>query len=177
MYEGTSIEGHGGFYRYALSRRWAPVKFTNSPDTVVFCMLNPSTANVEEDDPTLRRCVGFAKLWGYNALRVVNLYAMRTASPKHLARCEHSANVYGLDNMVYLDKATRHANTDRVVLAWGGNVLDAIYPRAVGFVLSGNAPSYVLGWTKSGQPRHPLYLAKNSPLARCDPQDIGVARK
>src|SRR6266436_6577265 len=69
-----------GTYRYALWRRWAP-----GPQ-VLFVMLNPSTADRQRNDPTIRRCIGLAAAWGYGALAVGNLFAFRTPSPKVLKR-------------------------------------------------------------------------------------------
>ena len=67
-----------GRYRYFLARDWG-----NGP-RVAFVMLNPSTADAEKDDATIRRCVGFAKLWGFASLGVVNLYGFRCTSPSRL---------------------------------------------------------------------------------------------
>jgi hypothetical protein len=67
-----------GRYRYRLWRRWA-----DGP-TVLFVMLNPSTADADVDDPTIRRCIGFARSWGAGALEVVNLYAWRATQPAEL---------------------------------------------------------------------------------------------
>lgn len=159
-----------GNFRYELTRRWESAKFTNDPDTVVWCMLNPSTASAYEDDPTLRRCIEFSRLWGYNALRVVNLYALRTTDPARLRQLNYPI---GLDNWKWLDSATRHANSARVLLAWGSHVHSTVYARAVAHVLSGNIGAYVLGYNKDGQPKHPLYLKKDLRPRICLPHQIG----
>lgn len=70
-------------YRYRLTRTWDQCLVCNRPPAV-FVMLNPSTADASLDDPTIRRCVGFAKAWGCPGLTVVNLYALRSADPKAL---------------------------------------------------------------------------------------------
>jgi hypothetical protein len=67
-----------GAYRYSLSREWAP------GPACTFIMLNPSTADADIDDPTIRRCIGFAKAWGFGGLAVVNLFAFRATSPKDM---------------------------------------------------------------------------------------------
>lgn len=69
-----------GDYRYRLGRAWA------GGPTCTFIMLNPSTADADQDDPTIRRCVGFAKALGCGALEVVNLYAYRATNPRDLLR-------------------------------------------------------------------------------------------
>ena len=66
-------------YRYALWRRWAP-----GDDYVLLVGLNPSTADHRRDDPTIRRCIGFARDWGYSGLCVANLFAFRATYPRDL---------------------------------------------------------------------------------------------
>src|SRR5262245_34051042 len=69
-------------YRYSLSRR-----FGDGP-TSVFIMLNPSTADAERDDPTIRKCVGFCRRWGVGELHVVNLFAFRAVSPFDMKKAD-----------------------------------------------------------------------------------------
>lgn len=68
-----------GVYRYFLSRKWDPLK-----PTAPFVMLNPSTADAYEDDPTIRRICNYAKRWGFGGIQVVNLYALRVTDSKLL---------------------------------------------------------------------------------------------
>lgn len=163
-----------GNFRYQLTRRWEPAKFTNSPDTIVWCMLNPSVANAREDDPTLRRCISYSQHWGYNALCIVNLYALRTPDPGLLKNLGYPQ---GPDNWKHIDLATRHANTARAVLAWGSNVHCAVYARAVARTIAANIGVYTLGLNKDGQPGHPLYLKKSLRPKFCNPDHIGVPTK
>jgi len=109
-------------------------------------MLNPSTATQEQDDPTIRRCIGFARRWGYVRLEVVNLFAWRATRPKDLPRSWDPED----------DRAIREAvvRADRVVAAWG---VHGAGPRA-DEVLAMLGPCDCLGVTKHGHPRHPLYL-------------------
>jgi hypothetical protein len=86
-----------GAYRYALWRVWDG----NRPP-LVFVMLNPSIADAERDDPTIRRCLGFACAWGYGALTVVNLFALRATCPHTLRR---AADPVGPDNDEHLRAA------------------------------------------------------------------------
>lgn len=72
-----------GRYRYSLRRRWA-----DGGPPACWIMLNPSTADAEKDAPTIRRCIGFSKAWGHNALVVVNLFALRSTDPTALRTCE-----------------------------------------------------------------------------------------
>lgn len=115
-------------------------------------MLNPSTADGSVDDPTIRRCISFAKVWGFEALRVVNLFALRSTNPQALLT---ASDPVGPDNQVYLDKA--FAECSLVVAAWGAH---AAAKRRGDALIRQFPECRVLGKTKSGAPRHPLYLPK-----------------
>jgi hypothetical protein len=139
-----------GEYRYVLWRRWGP------PPVLVWVMLNPSTADWELDDPTIKKCIALAKLWGFGGIAVVNLFAFRSTDPKKLKRTKDPV---GPKNDYYVSD-TCHRHKD-VVVAWGRNGDD--FPERVASVLqvikdSGAVATY-LGKTKSGQPKHPLYLS------------------
>ena len=138
-----------GFYRYSLWREWN----INAPN-LVFIMLNPSKADESIDDPTLRRCINFAKSWGCGSLKVVNLFAYRSVSPSDLKRVN---DPIGKQNNLYLKKAIKSA--DKVVVAWGNNGKLMQRDRAVLQLLSKhNLQPYCLGTTQEGSPRHPLYV-------------------
>lgn len=140
-----------GTYRYSLTRCWS-----GHGATVVFIMLNPSTADARQDDPTIRRCIGFARAWGFSALEVVNLFAYRAAHP---ARLRAAPRPVGPRNDRHLRAAL--ARADAVVAAWGVHGAWLGRDRAVAGMLDdpglGLAPQ-CLGLTKGGHPRHPLYL-------------------
>jgi len=149
-----------GRYRYQLGRRWKAGR------TLAFVMLNPSTADVLEDDPTLRRCLGFARAWNYGAVELVNLFAWRATDPRHL-RAAHLAgeDVVGPLCDVRLGAVVERA--DQVVVAWGSLASRRwTLPRAEQ-VLRGLA-EYDLGRLgppcSDGQPRHPLYARADAPL-------------
>lgn len=144
-----------GPYRYRLWRRWA------DGARVVFVLLNPSTADAVVDDPTLGRCVGFARSWGMGGLDVVNLFAYRARNPAELRRVEDPV---GPDNDRALELACEGA--DRVVLGWGNGGL--LYGRG-GDVWRRLGARECLGWTRRGQPRHPLYVPSSMPLQRAPP--------
>jgi hypothetical protein len=140
-------------YRYSLWREWDG----NAPK-VGFVMLNPSQADDAVDDPTIRRCIGFARSWGYGGMEVVNLFAYRTAHPKTLLEV---ADPVGPENDRYLETLSQRVN--HIVLAWGnwGRLLER--DRAVWSLLAQDT-LYCLGLTKLNQPCHPLYLKKTAPL-------------
>jgi hypothetical protein len=134
-------------YRYRLWRRW-----DRSRPVVTFVMLNPSTADERRDDPTIRRCIGFARRWGFGGAEVVNLFALRATDPRELRTVRDPV---GPENDRHIRRAIARAAL--VVLAWGTHGAVAQRARAVGLVASPRRPR-CLGWTRSGEPRHPLYL-------------------
>lgn len=144
-------------FRYALSRQWGNPTLTRC----CFIMLNPSTADAHADDPTIRRCVGFAQAWGHDALDVVNLFAFRATSP-HVLRQREAVDAVGVCNDAYILDRARVA--DLVVCAWGEY---GTFGRRDTFVTSMLRRNGIrlrhLGMTRAGfepQPRHPLYLKR-----------------
>lgn len=145
-----------GLYRYLLRRKWRDGK------PCAFIMLNPSTADAQQDDPTIRRCLGFARAWGCGELLVVNLFAYRATSPRDLYE---ASDPVGPDNMGYVKQAVDYAARayrdapGLTVCAWGhhGTYLDQ--DRTVmGWLDQQGIVPMALAMTKDGQPRHPLYL-------------------
>lgn len=145
-----------GLYRYSLTRRWGP-----RPEFVAFVMLNPSTADAEVDDPTIRRCIGFARAWDFDALEVVNLFALRSPNPQDLCdSSEAGIDPIGPDNdRAIIDVCGR---AQMVVAAWGAH--EFATPRAKRVHLG--AAVHCLGRTKAGHPRHPLYVPARQGLER-----------
>lgn len=145
-----------GRYRYLLRRTWGDIG-----RTMVFAMLNPSTADGIEDDATVRRCVGFAKREGCGSMVVVNLFAWRSTDPAALATV---ADPVGPENDARIESAVQRASI--VVAAWGGGVPKAHRARVehVLVMLRQHADVYCLGKTKDGAPSHPLYLKVDAPL-------------
>ncbi len=142
-----------GSYRYRLTR------IENSAlRSVLWVMLNPSTADATIDDPTIRRCRGFARSWGYGGIEVVNLFALRATDPTQLSR--HPAPI-GPDNDAHLLAAATGETVGLVVCAWGSHGRFAQRDKAVLRLLQPRCSLHVLGWTAAGQPRHPLYIPGN----------------
>ncbi|MFN0098680.1 MAG: DUF1643 domain-containing protein [Gemmatimonadaceae bacterium] len=134
-------------YRYALRRVWDP-----KGKVVLFVLLNPSTANARRDDPTLRRCIGFAKSWGFGGLSIGNLFAYRATDPKRLLSAR---NPIGPQNDAWLKLLAGEAHL--VVAGWGEHGKLLARDREV-VALIGRPK--VLATTVSGRPRHPLYLRR-----------------
>lgn len=157
-------------YRFRLWRDFSTLDVT--PSTVCFVMLNPSTADGSEDDPTIRKCVGFARRWGFTGINVVNLFAYRATDPKELVRAHRDGtNIAGDRNADIVYGAAQRA--DRVVLAWGAAIprefrdLAIIMAEALVADAQGR-PLWCLGRTKDHQPRHPLMLGYDTQLERFD---------
>lgn len=138
-------------YRHRLWRTWDPGR-----PPLGWIMLNPSTADAYDDDPTIRRCIGFARRDGYGGIVVANLFDLRTAYPGAL----HDA-----DDPVgpHRDPWGHLTDCPNVVAAWGAvhrhlewrvrDVLD-LSPRTL----------WCVGTTQDGHPRHPLYVRADTPL-------------
>lgn len=155
---GSAVLSACGTYRYRLERTWAA-----NLGTCVFVMLNPSTADASVDDPTIRRCVGFAKAWGYGRLVVGNLYALRATNPKMLWTV---LDPVGPANREHLRRMA--AEADLIVCAWGAHGARNGRGRMVRSALLAAAPLNVdvmaLGHTRAGEPVHPLYQPKAAQL-------------
>ena len=152
----ADIAAHGT-YRYGLWRKWNLGREDELGRQCAFIMLNPSTANTSEDDPTLRRCIGFARSWGYQSLAVANLFAYRTTDPKMLREVD---DPIGPRNDEALMEIAQGA--DLLVAAWGtGGAHLARGRQVLGILRQNKLAVHHLGLTKCGQPRHPLYLPAN----------------
>ncbi len=114
--------------------------------------LNPSTADAVANDPTIRRCIGFARDNGFGSLIVTNLFAYRATAPKDLFQAK---DPIGPDNDHWLSTSAQHA--DQVLFAWGNHGKDGDRDHEVLALIS---EGYCLGLTKLGAPRHPLYVRK-----------------
>lgn len=156
-----------GEYRYELTRRLA-----KGEGTVAFVMLNPSTADAYEEDPTIRRCLGFAHRWGYRDVRILNIFALRSTDPQGLRHC---IDPVGPLNDEYLREYCTAKKADRVIVAWGthGAYLER-GARALAILrdVRGAHPGLcALTWTKGGHPGHPLYAKGDLEPQRVTPLD------
>lgn len=148
-----------GRHRYVLGRRWDQEETFRM---VNFIMLNPSVADTEVDDPTIRRCMGFAKRWGCNELVVTNLYPIVTEHPSVMKAAEDrlgprvEAGSRLFVNHGYIERVARDA--DIVICAWGAHATPTAVNLALGSIFEAGADPHCLRWTKDGQPSHPLYL-------------------
>lgn len=145
-------------YRYTLVREWDPAL-----GRICFCMLNPSTADERQNDPTVRRAIGYALDRGYGSIEVVNAFALRSTDPAGLKKALGT----GLDPVgPRNDEAIRRA-ADRsatVVAAWGSHATLLERDSAVRQLLVGHRSCVALGLTAGGLPKHPLYLRADAPF-------------
>ena len=141
-----------GRYRYKLVRYWAK---NRAP--VIWIMLNPSTADDVQDDATIRRCISFAKRWGFGGIEVYNLFALRSRYPVRIQRTD---DPIGPENDRWLKKAACSRRT--IVVAWGrcGTLLQSRRAAGVMGLLARymDAHPVALGLTRQGSPKHPLYV-------------------
>ena len=151
-----------GEYRYELTRRLAGAN--GAKGICTFVMLNPSVADALQEDPTVRRCLGFASKWGYDRVCIVNIFALRSTDPKAL---KNHPDPIGPENDRVIAKAAADSNLG--VVAWGTHGALNGRGKAVQEELCAirHGDVYRLGVaTKDGHPRHPLYLKGDTPLIR-----------
>ncbi len=143
-----------GRYRYSLWRAWSAYH-----PRIAFVLLNPSTADEQRNDPTIRRCMGFARAWNFGSMEVVNLFAYRATDYRKLFKVN---DPIGEENNRFLMQAVECCST--VVLGWGtkGPLLGR--DRQIMSLLAGRNDVYCLGITKDGQPRHPLFVKGDTSL-------------
>jgi len=131
-------------YRYALWRTWDAAR-----PTVLFVALNPSTADETRDDPTIRRCVGYARDWDFGGVCVANVFAFRATRPVDL---KAAPDPVGARNDAWLERLAGEAGL--VVAAWGNHARHRGRSRQVRALLP---ELHCLGTNRTGEPAHPLY--------------------
>lgn len=163
---------HGGTHRYVLWRRWphngGKVKGIGSgalarlPSLVVIG-LNPSTADETTNDPTVARCINYAKRWGYGGLVMLNLFGLRSTDPKGLY--DHP-NPVGIGHNDWL-RLMAQAGDGSVVAAWGNHGRFHGRDEEVASMLEREGVRIMaLGINKTGTPKHPLYLKRDQTCVR-----------
>lgn len=139
---------------------------------LIFIGLNPSRADGQRDDPTLRRLLGFARRWGFGSLEVLNLFARISPSPAVLRRV---ADPVGAEADAWLQQRLAAQPEATLWLGWGNQGVWRGRDRTVLPLLVGR-PFWALGLTANGQPRHPLYVAGTvalQALAWHNPEALG----
>lgn len=155
--------------RYSLTRVWDEKK-----PSILFIMLNPSTADALKDDPIIKKCISYAKAWGYGGLYVCNLFAYRATDPNELKSLKKKERE-GQFNYLHIENTIIYHSIEKVVFAWGNN---KIVSKLMDFSKLEEAlnkageivdfKTYCLELSKSGTPKHPLYLRGDLKLKRFD---------
>lgn len=145
-------------YRYMLRRSWDHNKMR-----FLFIMLNPSTADADIDDPTIRSCTRLSNALGAGSFEVVNLFAFRATDPKELHNNKYEENV-GSDNGKFIGLSVQRC--DLSIVAWGAHELAVSEgKKVVKEILTYHRPAvFCLGKTKSNAPKHPLYIKTGQQL-------------
>jgi hypothetical protein len=145
-------------YRYVLWRTW-----DEGNGHVMFVGLNPSTADETKDDPTIRRCIGFAKRWGFGGIYMLNIFALRSTDP---AKLYSDTEPIGPRNDEFLRMYADAAG--KIVACWGNH--GALNNRGLQVIdMLGMENLFCFKLTKNDNPGHPLYLSKDTeavPLSR-----------
>lgn len=152
----SAIISSCGNYRYVLKRFWGEGK-----GYITFVMLNPSKADANADDATIRRCISYAKDWGFRGLYVVNLFAYRSTDPSNLLKV---VDPVGPENDSFIQLYTEHNKT---IVAWGNFPTDKFRVRlekVLGILRFKEL--YCLGITKMGMPKHPVRLSRTVKVIR-----------
>lgn len=148
MIESSAEFSDDRVYRYTLWRVW------ERTDYVMFMGLNPSTADETKDDPTIRRCIGFAEDWGFGGLCMVNIFAYRATLPADMKKAK---DPIGPKNDYHIALCGMRSGLN--VAAWGVHGIHNGREKEIPLLLHSLCH---LGLTKGGHPRHPLYLSKTT---------------
>jgi hypothetical protein len=146
-----------GLYRYHLYRQVG-----DGGPVVTFIMLNPSRADREVDDPTIRKVMGFCRRWDCGELHVVNLFAFCATRPADL---QHAVDPVGPENRDWVRQSVALACDGLVICAWGRHGTFMGQDEIVlGWIADLCRPT-CLGMTRDGHPRHPLYVSYSAQRA------------
>lgn len=150
----TAVFSENREYRYTLTRRWDERALVN------FLMLNPSTADENTEDPTIRRCIGFANDWGYGGLIVTNIFAYRSTNPAHLYKVTDPIGPGNDEHILTTAKACA-----LTVCAWGNHGQHLARGNAIrSLLIHAGIAARCLGKNAGGEPEHPLYVARDRKL-------------
>ena len=137
-------------WRYTLHRVW-----NENQSLLMVVGLNPSTADEVKNDPTVTRCINYARAWGFGGLIMMNAFAYRGTDPRVLRQVEDPV---GPDNDFWLRLMSQEASL--VLAAWGNHGLRLNRQDQVLSLIGREV--YCLGVTRAGAPRHPLYLKRDA---------------
>lgn len=149
-----------GTMRWELVRCWNEATKPAFRRMCVFVMLNPSTADASFNDPTINRCIAFAKYWGYDGIRVVNLVGFRATKPKDMYawfKTQSKADLW--HHTLRAVTGCTHPDVAKVVLAYGCTpIAMRRHEHDVVRAINKTKNVYNIKLNKDGSPAHPLYL-------------------
>lgn len=146
-----AIIDDSGEYRYMLTRQWG-----TGNNFINFILLNPSTADHLIDDPTVKSCISIAENNGFDGLYITNVFAFRATQPSDLKK---ASDPVGPENEEYLKKYNKRCNM--TIVAWGNHGSFLGGSERVLDIFKGQ-PLYCLEKNKSGSPKHPLYVQRET---------------
>lgn len=162
-------------YRYYLTRTWNKIENDVRIEplkTVMFLMMNPSTATEHVDDPTVRKCRVMANSWGYNSLIIANIMAYRATNPKDLLTVNDPVGPYNLKTIEYLLNGQMLTGgipmggifnkNPLLICAWGRIPAKLSYAEEDAMRRIKNHSPHILRLNKDGKPWHPLYLPNDT---------------
>lgn len=153
--ERDAVISHCGKYRYLLRRSWDHTK-----PRALLVMLNPSTADANIDDATVRSCARLLRALHYGSFEIVNLFGFRATNPNDLGQTDDAV---GPDNDGIAVAAVNRC--DIAICAWGAHWSSGGRGRRLHEIITAVRPvAYCFGRTKSGAPKHPLYIKTGTPL-------------
>lgn len=150
--ERSAVLSDDNLHRYILIRKW-----DDTQPCITFIGLNPSRADHQRNDPTTDKLEGYAKREFYGSLQLVNLYSWRSPKPRELIRNINQAIGPECDRFI----RTVIKQSQRIVVMWGSQHFKAFDARAKEVLALVDQP-YCFGTNNDGQPKHPLFLAKNT---------------
>lgn len=151
-------------YRYKLWREWC-----SDLEPMVWCCQNPSTADENDDDPSVRKMMGFARANGCGGIVLYNIFAYRATDERELFKVADPIGPESLSHFDGLLKYLRETPKAKLVVGWGNQLVTKRHSlmrmayRNIGLKLAG-AGALCLGTTKSGDPKHPLFVPYSQPL-------------
>lgn len=144
-----------GKYRYLLRRTW-----DHDKQRALIIMLNPSTADAQIDDATIRSCIRLTKGLGYGSFEVVNIFGFRATDPRDLELAEEPIGPMN-ERIV----AAAIMRCDTIICAWGAHrMAERNSNYLLGRIRAYRPAAYCFGKTKNGSPKHPLYVKSGTEL-------------
>lgn len=146
-------------YRYTLRRQGLQGMLDPGFAAIGFLLLNPSTATEKKNDPTIRKCIGFATRWGFAELVIINVYAFRSTDPAGLWTVDDPV---GPENDAAIAEVA--GQVEKIICGWGKHARPERIERVAEML--GGRDVYALAVNKDGSPQHPLYIPDNTEFQR-----------